>query len=179
MKSVSTLPDLFACLEGKDTIIVEGPRCSGKDHLIREFLQRNPAFSSYEVLKPRKQFLAQGVSGNLSNLPADLDIQQSHLWTLDVFRQLRPKVIVNRGMLSSYHFDGPHSERLAMWCRMVKDLDAVVVLVLPVQRIHSKRIAAAGRVSEATSISVEKAGILRAATESDLGDRLIHLAEVS
>lgn len=179
MITVATLSSLYPLISSSRIIIVEGPRCSGKDYLIRDFVLKYPSYQVYEVLKPRKQFLS-GVNGNLSNLPADLDIQQSHLWSLDVFRQVNVPVVINRSMLTSFYFDGPHQERLDMWSRMVKDMDAKVVLVLPADRIHAKRIASAGRSAEATSISAEKAGIIRASMAcTDLDTNFIRLTEVS
>lgn len=159
-------------------VIVEGPRCAGKDFLIGR-LSTDLSYHTYEVLKPRKQFLA-GLHGSLSNLPAGLEIQQSHLWSLDVFRQVPVKVIVNRSMLTSQHFDGPNPDRLAMWAKLISDLQAQVVLVLPSDHVHARRIAKAGRSAEATSIYAERIGILRAASSlTEQIPNIIHFVETA
>lgn len=177
MKIVNTYEVLKNALSSR-LIIVEGPRCAGKDYLIG-MLAKDLGYHTYEVLKPRKQFLA-GLHGSLANLPADLDIQQSHLWSLDVFRQIPINVIVNRSMLTSQHFDGPHADRLAMWAKLVQDLEAQVVLVLPTDQVHARRIAKAGRSAESTSIYAERLGIIRVATSlTEQLPNMIHFVETS
>ncbi|TXH14540.1 MAG: hypothetical protein E6R03_09125 [Hyphomicrobiaceae bacterium] len=161
MIQVNTYEQLKAKLSSR-IVIVEGPRCAGKDFLIGP-LSKDLDYQVYECLKPRKQYLA-GLGGSLSNLPADLDIQQAHLWSLDVFRQIPIRVIINRSMLTSQYFDGPHSDRLSMWVKMVQDLEAQLVLLLPSDQVHARRIAKAGRSSESTSIYAERLGIMRVAS---------------
>lgn len=141
-------------------ILVEGARCAGKDHLIA----RLDDYQSYEVLKPRKQFLDR-MTGGVKGLPAGLEIQQSHLWTLDVLRQLDVKCVVNRSMLSSLYFDGFDQERFTLWSNLVRTIGAMVLLVQPSLVEHQRRIQRAGRAAEAESILAERSGIARHASE--------------
>ena len=167
MISILTAYDSLAALMSKyRVIIVEGSRCTGKDHLISRFLATYKDFHGYELLKPRKQFVQGSLDGKVRNLPAGLDIQQGHLWSLDVFRQIPDlKVVINRSMLTSQYFDGPNDERFELWVNMLKGLDALVVLVQPSEREHSKRIAKMARMSESASISSERIGIQRYAAK--------------
>lgn len=159
--------ELFPLLVKYRIVIVEGARCVGKDHLIERFTTAHPAYLPYEVMKPRKKFMDE-ISGSLHNLPGGIDIQQSHLWTMDVFRQFRDlKVVVNRSMLTSQHFDGQHEERFTMWQNLLKTVNGIVVLVNPPDRSHAKRIASAGRLAETESIYAEKIGIQRFAAMLD------------
>lgn len=156
-------------LRAHRVVVIEGARCTGKDYLIGRICADDPARQVYEALKPRKKFMVD--NGSLT-LPARLDIQQSHLWSLDVFRQLPDlSVLVNRSMLTSMYFDGPDDERFTLWRNMLEALDALVVLLSPPARVHAQRIAKAGRAAEAVSIEAETQGIRRHAAA--LGDRLV------
>lgn len=160
MEVVTTLESLLEAVSGTRVVVIEGARCTGKDHLI----SRIPGYQVYEVLKPRKQFMDR-LTGGLANLPGSLDIQQSHLWTLDVLRQLDVKVLINRSMLSSLYFDGFSQDRFTMWKSMLKTIGAMVVLVSPSIVDHRARIVKAGRSAEAESIIAERNGIQRHALD--------------
>lgn len=169
---------LFKAISNYRVIVVEGARCTGKDYLIHEFTKSpyGKGYSVYEALKPRKQFL-QTFTGGLRNLPAGLEIQQSHLWTLDVFRQIPDlKVIINRAMLSSLHFDGISLERFTFWQTLLQSIGGIVVHVDPSEKVHAQRIAKANRVSETESIYVEQIGIKKFAMQLPK-DLVIHFSE--
>ncbi len=157
---IARFSELMPAIKDYRVVVVEGARCVGKDHLISRIVEADPARMVYECLKPRKQFLQP--NGRAGGLPAGLEMQQSHIWVLDVLRQLQARVIINRSMPSSLYFDGPNNERADMWVKLMEAVDGVTVLVTPTERSHARRIARAGRSAESTSIQVERNGIQRA-----------------
>lgn len=164
---ITSASELFSKIADRRIVVVEGARCTGKDHLIDRLVRQDPTRVVYEALKPRKAFLEKS-SGSLRNIPGNLDIQQSHLWSLDVFRQFpAARAVINRSMLTSAHFDGFNEDRFTMWKNLLAQLGGVVVLLCPSARTHAHRIAKAGRADESESISVEQTGIQRFASMLD------------
>lgn len=162
MNVIKSYTDLVSKLAGKSIVVVEGARCTGKDHLIGR-LSRSIAGSSYfEIMSPRKKYM--DANGSVK-LPDGVSIQQGHLWVIECLRQLRGPFIVNRGMLSGQYFDTPNRTLFEMWINMMKEHNGVVVLLHPEIGDHSARIRAARRSAEASSISAEKVGLQRLAQE--------------
>lgn len=162
MKPIRSYSELVDSLSGKSIIVVEGARCTGKDHLIKR-LQASIHDSTYfEILSPRKRYSDENGS---VRLPPGVSIQQGHLWTVECLRQLKGPFIVNRGMLSGQYFDTPNRNLFEMWINMMKEHNGVVVLLHPEIGDHSARIRAARRSAEASSISAEKVGLQRLAQE--------------
>lgn len=87
------------------------------------------------------------------------------------------KVICNRSMLSSMHWDQPHAERFGVWQMMLEKLDAVVVMVEPTFDEHRRRIAKAGRSSELKSIIGERRALTGWAHEIEDRGRVVWFQE--
>lgn len=167
MNILSTYDELAKAVADVPVVVIDGSRCSGKDYLISRLVESDPASKVYEILKPRKKWV-ESTNGKVGQLPCDLDMQQGHIWTMDIIRQMVDiRIIVNRGMLSSQHFDGPDSDRLQMWSSMLSSMSGKVILLHPPLPSLAKRIAKAGRQAESESIHLERNSLRRHAMVMD------------
>lgn len=165
MNVLKSYEEVVAFAATKKILVVEGARCVGKSHLIEQLREQDPSLRYFEILHPRKRFVTPDSNGR-AILPLGLTIQHGHFWSMDCIRQLVEqdfRFVVNRGMLSGQFFDPPNKELMDLWGKLLEQCCGAVLLVHPPAGTHSERIRAAKRSHEATSISAEKAGLLRLA----------------
>lgn len=164
VKPLQTFERLCEAVQGCRVLVVEGARGVGKDHLC-DRLCGHFGHRYYEYLKPRKSHVDSKGSVQ-ERLPAGYEVQQSSFWVFDFLRQQPDlKVVCNRSLLSSMHWDGPRPDRLEVWSQMLTALEGKVIMVIPTPGEHRRRLVKRRRSHELNAAEAEYRGIVSWAHE--------------